>query len=1269
MAFNTKGITIEINGNASGFEQELRKVKSEVQGVDHQLQKLSRSMRSQFNSSSTGLDLFLSKQGMMQSKYANLAKQIDTYNQALRATKQCYEENVREFGEFDSRTISAAQNVEYLESELAMLHSQMDSIGASMLTCSSSGMVFYNTLGNISEKADQVYNKLKPISMISAGLMAGAVASAISFEDAWAGVTKTVDGTPQQLQSINDGLKDLALNTASSYESLAGFAELGGQMGVATDSIVTFTETIAMLGDTTNIAGEEAAQALAQIANIMVDSGSRTADYYERFGSTVVDLGNNFATTESDIVEMTQRLATAGRQVGMSTPQVMALATALGSMGIKAAEGGGSMSKLIKQIETAVSTGSESLQEYANVANMSAQEFAQAWEQDAGQAFARFLEGIGKSENVTKTLEDLGIKEIRMSNATGALAQSTDLYTDALARADSAWEQNTAMVEEAEKRYATLKTTLSQAWEAIKQAGDALGQSLTPIIKDAANGIKDLANWFSDLPNPIQDTIAKMLVLGAVSAPAAKGVSLLAKGGQKTIQTFFGMSDGATTLAKMLGKSAKATENTSKFMNGYAKKTLQAAEASGGATTSIAGLTEAFGISIPVIAGVVGTLTLLAGAFAIGMAAGNELRDTLDEQARAMGGAAQVNAELIDSSRQYREEAQQNVEASKRIISENRANEEQTDRLASKIQYLNGIENLNTTQKEMLKTAVDQLKQLYPELNISIDENTGHIQQNTDELAKNLEQAKKSAREQALLKASQEQLEAITKQKLAYDDAKASLSYWNKEVRDSALEMSELSKSYGEGVEKTEEYQKAFHNNAIAMEEQRRAQAELKACIDEGKISWEDYYSTINQMGGEASTLNSTLIEEFKSMVTEASQAGIQIPENLRQGIESGSAEPVAAINFMSALMTYNDMIATAGEGGMAIPVAVANGMMANAASEQEAANYLNNLINFENKIAEMNLTGQQISSELAMGVMSGVVPVEEATNAIRQGMDAQLKLLDTYGIGVEKGTDVSKGIDTGTATAPNSMAKVGNSLKSSMDGWGLDAKAQQIAKTASASFDKSLNPAIPDAAKKANSGAESAFSGSGLSGVVSGLVNAAANAFQSGISRIPGIARSAYQDTKTWVDKIQALSERNFSVNVTKNIKEVVTRTEKPEKAAPRRMAAFAMPASLDANVVAYASRAQSPVATAVEGAMGYASQSMGNTLDTRFSLLEKKMDALIKTMNTGRMESYLRTIASNSTKGVYIGEREVGKILAQPVEEANANLAKFKRKIGGNR
>ena len=101
------------------------------------------------------------------------------------------------------------------------------------------------------------------------------------------------------MAAINSGLKDLALNTASSYENLAHYAELGGQMGVATDSILGFTKTIAMLGDTTNIVGEEAAESLAHMANIMVDKGQRTTDYYERFGSTVVDLGNNFAADSS----------------------------------------------------------------------------------------------------------------------------------------------------------------------------------------------------------------------------------------------------------------------------------------------------------------------------------------------------------------------------------------------------------------------------------------------------------------------------------------------------------------------------------------------------------------------------------------------------------------------------------------------------------------------------------------------------------------------------------------------------------------------------------------------------------------------------------------------------------------------------------------------------------------------------------------------------------------------------------------------------------
>ena len=56
------------------------------------------------------------------------------------------------------------------------------------------------------------------------------------------------------------------------------------------------------------ISADEAATAIAQFANV-----TRMAQTdFGRFGSALVDLGNNFATTESAIMNMATRLAAAG---------------------------------------------------------------------------------------------------------------------------------------------------------------------------------------------------------------------------------------------------------------------------------------------------------------------------------------------------------------------------------------------------------------------------------------------------------------------------------------------------------------------------------------------------------------------------------------------------------------------------------------------------------------------------------------------------------------------------------------------------------------------------------------------------------------------------------------------------------------------------------------------------------------------------------------------------------------------------------------------
>lgn len=1247
MAFDTKGITIEINGDGSGFEKTLRKIKAETQGLDKEMSKVGRAMKSSFNSKGTGIELFIQKQGLLQSKYANLVKQEHAYKQALEATKASYQENLVAFGEYDERTKSAAQNVQYLESELAVLHSRMDAVRESVLTCGTGMITFHQHLGNVATAAGKAYEALKPISLISAGAIAAATAQTIKFEDAWVGVTKTVDGTPQQMEALNAGLKDLALNTASSYETLAGFAELGGQMGVATDSMLTFTKTVAMLGDTTNIAGEEAAQSLAQIANIMVDAGDRTADYYSRFGSTVVDLGNNFATTEADIVQMTQRLATAGRQVGMSTPQVMALATALGSMGIKAAEGGGSMSKLIKQIQQSVSQGGEGLEAFAETAGMSAEQFAKAWRDDAGTAFAKFLEGIGKSGDVTGKLAELGIEEIRMSNATGALAQSTDLYTDALARADSAWESNTAMMAEAEKRYGTTKTALLQALEAIKQAGASLGESFAPALKDVAFMVKDAAKWFSELPKPVKDTVAKMLLLGAAAAPVAKGIEKITSKGQGMIEFLFRGSGAAEKLSKVLGKTNAGMDGT---------------------VTSIASLIGP--------AGLAGTaFVALASAMAgVGFIAGNMLRDNLDKEARAMGGVIQKNAELIDASKEYAQEAKNQANAADQVIQGYESNARYAETLANKIEFLNGKENLSTIQKQQLKAAVEELNAIYPELNISIDENTGHIDGNTESLRENLAQAQKNAKEKALIEASQKQLEAITQQKMAYDSAKESLTFWNQEVKDSTAAWTEASQKYGEI---SDEAMAAMHTMNLATEEQRRAQEALSACLEEGTISWSDYFNTINQMGGEASTLNQTLITEFQNMVQQASEAGIQIPENIKQGIESGSMAPTEAINYMTSMMNYMDMVAAAGEGGTSVPLSVASGIIANAGSAQEAANMLNNLIQFEQALTQANLAGVEIPADLAAGIASGAVSVDQAIQQLGSGSAQGLNKQGEFAAAGAGNANAynnaqTQGVKQGSDQAASAGASAFNSGK-------ISNAAGKEGQQASTKYNTGINT-MPGKTGTVLSDTASRFGGSSVPGAAGTMGSSATSAFQRNISGIPSAAQTAYNDVKYWIDQIQSLTRQSFTVKVTKEVKTVETKGDRTVRAnSPLfHVMSLANPAGL------FASASADPVAN--ESNMGYAARNAVNpttaalqsAIDTQRGVmagnqmqianLSRKMDSLMERLTAVDFDGYLSTIAKNTADTqIVMDRRTVGKLVASDVAKANDLDASVRKKLAG--
>ena len=302
--------------------------------------------------------------------------------------------------------------------------------------------------------------------------------SAIEFESAFAGVKKTVDGTEDELKDISDGIKELATEIPLTTSELAKIAETAGQLGIAKENILGFTEVVANLSATTDLSAEEAAVSLARIANITKLMTSE----YDNFGSTLVALGNNSAAFESEILAMATRLASTGDIVGATNAQLLGIATTLVSVGIEAEAGGTAFSKLLKDIETAIATGSGKVAKYAKVAGMSASDFASAWEKDAVGAVVKFIEGLGNLESqggsAIVTLKGLELSDQRLQNVILALNGAQGLLTNNIDLANSAWADNNALTEEAEKRYSTTESKITLAKTAIDNLKITIGNEL-----------------------------------------------------------------------------------------------------------------------------------------------------------------------------------------------------------------------------------------------------------------------------------------------------------------------------------------------------------------------------------------------------------------------------------------------------------------------------------------------------------------------------------------------------------------------------------------------------------------------------------------------------------------------------------------------------------------------------------------------------------------------------------------------------------------------
>ena len=324
---------------------------------------------------------------------------------------------------------------------------------------------------------------------------------------------KTVDGTAEELRKISDGIRKMALEIPATTTEISAVAEAAGQLGIAKENILDFTRVMIDLGEATNLSAEEAASSLAKFANIT----QMSAENYDRLGATVVDLGNNTATTEADIVSMAMRLASTGELVGLTEAQILSLSATLSSLGIEAQAGGSALAKLLKQFEVMTATGAKELKGFARVAGMTADEFTAAWKKGPVEALSAFIHGLGNLDksggSAVATREELGLKEIRLSNAVLAMASSGDLLTKNLEIANQAWEENSALQTEAEKRYATTESQMQIAKNTLNDIAITMGSEFLPVVNKLIDGVKNLGEWFANLDEAGKNNVIRILAM------------------------------------------------------------------------------------------------------------------------------------------------------------------------------------------------------------------------------------------------------------------------------------------------------------------------------------------------------------------------------------------------------------------------------------------------------------------------------------------------------------------------------------------------------------------------------------------------------------------------------------------------------------------------------------------------------------------------------------------------------------------------------------
>ena len=429
----------------SKIEKEIKRTETRAQGMAKALANLDKSMPNELQRTLRELTRELNS-----GKVERGSKEWDVLTEAIRETKDALREVNEEMAASDNRSFS---------DKLADW-----------------GNKWFGLIENI-ETFGEALNGLRETVL-------GVVNDFATMEEAQAQVRKYTGLSADEVDALNEQLK--AMDTRTSREELNALAGDAGKLGItSTDQIMQFVEA----ADKINVAlgddlGDGAVKNVGKLAMLFEeDQRLGLRDAMLSTASVVNELSQNSSAGAGYLEEFTARVASVGKQAGLTQAQIMGFAAVLDENMQQDETSATAFSQLITKMY-------QEPAKFAKLAGQDIQTFSSLLKTDANEALLRFFNAMrskGGFDQLAPMFAEMGLEGTRATAVLTAVADKLGDVQRLQGLANNAYDEAISIQNEFNVQNTTVQAELDKARKAALDMRIELGEKLQPVAAHMVN--------------------------------------------------------------------------------------------------------------------------------------------------------------------------------------------------------------------------------------------------------------------------------------------------------------------------------------------------------------------------------------------------------------------------------------------------------------------------------------------------------------------------------------------------------------------------------------------------------------------------------------------------------------------------------------------------------------------------------------------------------------------------------------------------------------